>query len=161
MAGTELLVVATEVADRNLSITELESGNVVGALLQTPALMLGIEFPDPWVHYFYPVLGWGLTRSQREHISSRGPLRGPQGPVRGPLVLENQSQNAQNAPLRSPGTLSEPAGPVLPLILLPLKSSGTYQGYGLVAYGMATFQSPKNIFTGRNFQFSQISGSGI
>ena len=51
-------------------------------------------------------------------------------------------------------------------------SAGTQWGYGLVAYGMAIFQSPKNIFqrpkfTGkclefrRNSDFRQISDSEI
>ena len=30
-------------------------------------------------------------------------------------------------------------------------SAGTYWGYGFVAYGMAIFQSPRNILRGRNF----------
>ena len=53
-----------------------------------------------------------------------------------------------------------------------LKSAGSYWGYGLAAYGMAIFQSPKSIFQRPNFpgnslrfrrkcDFCQISGSEI
>ena len=52
-------------ADWNLSSTELEPGNPLGAFLQTQP-QYWIKFLDPWVHDFYPVPGWSSAPSQRE-----------------------------------------------------------------------------------------------
>ena len=39
------------------------------SLLSRPQPQYWIKFLDPWVHDFYPVLGWGLATSQGEHNS--------------------------------------------------------------------------------------------
>ena len=52
----------TAIADRNVSSTDLESGNALGAFLQTTAP--GLEkILDPWVEDVYPVVGLGLSTS--------------------------------------------------------------------------------------------------
>ena len=51
-------------ADWNLSSTDLESGNALGAFFHTQP-QYWIKLLDPWMHDSYLVLGWGLATSSR------------------------------------------------------------------------------------------------